>query len=86
MDCMEGMKQYPDKYFDLAIVDPPYGLGDKLSDGGGKLKNTPMAVLYRESSQWDIKPTREYFEELFRVSKDQIICGVRAAVRLIVWS
>jgi len=34
-DCMEGMKRYPDKYFDLAIVDPPYGLGDeKLTNGG----------------------------------------------------
>ena len=43
-DCIEGMKQFPDKYFDLSIVDPPYGLGNRLSDGGGKLKNTPMAI------------------------------------------
>ena len=35
MDCMEGMKQFPDKFFDLAIVDPPYGNGNTLSDGGG---------------------------------------------------
>ena len=34
MDCMEGMKQYPDKYSDLAVVDPPYGLGSKLTKGG----------------------------------------------------
>lgn len=75
IDCMIGMGKYPDKYFDLAIVDPPYGLGDRLSDGGGKLKDTPMAKLYRDSSKWDIAPNKEYFEELFRVSKNQIICG-----------
>lgn len=75
IDCMDFMKRYPDKYFDLAIVDPPYGLGNRLSDGGGKLKNTPMAVLYRESTQWDVKPDREYFKELFRVSKNQVVCG-----------
>lgn len=75
IDCMEYMKGLPDKFFDLAVVDPPYGLGNRLSDGGGKLKNTPMATLYRESSQWDIAPNKEYFIELFRVSKNQIICG-----------
>jgi site-specific DNA-methyltransferase (adenine-specific) len=71
---MEGMKQYPDKYFDLAVVDPPYGLGNRLSDGGGKLKNTPMAALYR-GKEWDVLPSKEYFKELFRVSENQIICG-----------
>jgi site-specific DNA-methyltransferase (adenine-specific) len=75
MDCLEYMKWLPDKYFELSVVDPPYGLGDRLSDGGGKLKDTPMASLYRESSKWDIKPEAEYFKELFRVSKNQIICG-----------
>jgi len=74
-DCMIGMARYPDKYFDLAIVDPPYGLGNRLSDGGGKLKDTPMATLYRESTQWDVKPDENYFIELFRVSKNQIIWG-----------
>jgi len=74
-DCMEYMATLPDKAFELAIVDPPYGIGDRLSDGGGKLKNTPMAVLYRESSKWDTVPTKEYFDELFRVSKNQIIWG-----------
>jgi site-specific DNA-methyltransferase (adenine-specific) len=74
-DCMAYMAGLPDNAFDLAIVDPPYGIGDRLSDGGGKLKNTPMAVLYRESSKWDTAPTKEYFDELFRVSKNQIIWG-----------
>src|SRR5574344_492188 len=75
MDCMEYMRTCKDKQFDLAIVDPPYGIGDRLSNGGGKLKNTPMATLYRESSQWDVAPKQEYFDELFRVSKNQIIWG-----------
>jgi site-specific DNA-methyltransferase (adenine-specific) len=74
MDCIQGMKEYPDKYFDLAIVDPPYGLGNRLSDGGGKLKNTPMAALYRDKD-WDSLPDYEYWIELFRVSKNQVIFG-----------
>jgi site-specific DNA-methyltransferase (adenine-specific) len=74
MDCIEGMKQYPNKWFDLAVVDPPYGLGDRLSDGGGKLKNTPMAALYRDKD-WDILPSSEYWEQLFRVSKNQVVFG-----------
>lgn len=73
-DNMELMARYPDKYFDLAIVDPPYGLGDRLSDGGGKLKNTPMATLYREK-EWDVLPKKEYWDQLFRVSKNQVVFG-----------
>ena len=60
MDNIELMKHYPDKYFDLAVVDPPYGLGKRLSDGAGKLKNTPMAELYREKD-WDVLPNYEYW-------------------------
>jgi site-specific DNA-methyltransferase (adenine-specific) len=73
---MELMAQYPDKYFDLAIVDPPYGLDKKLSSGGGKMKNSPFKKLYKESKQWDVQiPEKKYFDELFRVSKNQIIWG-----------
>ena len=75
MDCMTAMRDMPDKAFDLAIVDPPYGIGDRLSDGGGKLKNTPMAVLYRNSKKWDVIPNDKYFKELFRISENQIIWG-----------
>ena len=71
---MELMARYPDNYFDLAIVDPPYGLGNRLSDGGGKLKDTPMAALYR-NKDWDILPSSEYWKELFRVSKNQVVFG-----------
>jgi len=75
-DNMELMARYPDKYFDLAIVDPPYGLDKKLSSGGGKMKNSPFKKLYKESNQWDVSiPEKEYFDELFRISKNQIIWG-----------
>lgn len=76
MDCMEGMKQFPDKYFELAIVDPPYG--DKLKKGGnmknksGKLaknKNYKLTIWNQDI------PSNQYFKELFRISKNQIIWG-----------
>lgn len=66
-DCMEIMKQYPDKYFDLAIVDPPYGVGIETSGTYFKQFKT---------KGWDnSKPSSEYFEELKRVSKNKIIWG-----------
>ena len=75
-DCMELLKRTPDKFYDLALVDPPYGLGKRLSQRGGKHKNTKFAVLYENSSQWDNEiPNEKYFKELFRVSKNQIIWG-----------
>lgn len=71
MDCMEGMKSYPDNFFDLAIVDPPYGLGDdKLTSGG-----TWAAKYKKGDAAWDIAPDPSYFIELFRISKNQIIWG-----------
>lgn len=73
-DCMDAMAEFPDKFFDLAVVDPPYGLGNRLSDGGGKLKNTPMAVLYRSKS-WDELPSADYWMLLFQKSKNQIVFG-----------
>ena len=69
-DCMEVMKQFEDKYFDLAIVDPDFGLNQKISQGGtwaSKYKGFDGAL--------GGKPTQEYFDELFRVSKNQIIWG-----------
>lgn len=74
IDCMEAMKQLPDDFADLAVCDPPYGLGNRLSDGGGKLKNTPMATLYRDKD-WDILPNAEYWKVLFSVSKNQVVFG-----------
>lgn len=99
MDCMEGMKEYPDNYFDLAIVDPPYGgagvdttihgaedgrFGNKGSwfekyreikasrTGGGWASRLDPD---RKINKWDVTPDKEYFKELFRVSKNQIIWG-----------
>ena len=76
MDCIEGMKKYPDKYFDLAIVDPPYGLGNKLAHAGnGKNAQSKFSNDFKKKN-WDNKiPPFEYFLELFRVSKNQIIWG-----------
>jgi len=77
MDCLEALRDMRDNEFELAIVDPPYGLGKRLSDGGrnAKLKNTPMASLYRESTGWDCAPKKEYFDHLLRVCKNVIIWG-----------
>lgn len=70
---MELMERYEDNYFDLAIVDPPYGLGNKLVDGGAGRKG--KFDKNRESVTWDKVPSKKYFKELFRVSKNQIIFG-----------
>jgi site-specific DNA-methyltransferase (adenine-specific) len=70
-DCMELMKQYPDNHFDLAIVDPPYGIGDKFKGGkSGKMQFNEIV-----DKGWDEAPKIEYFDELFRISKNQIIWG-----------
>ena len=71
MDCIEGMKRYPDKYFDLAVVDPPYGIGAENHAGNKENGWTQWA-----KKDWDNAiPTAEYWKELFRVSKNQIVWG-----------
>lgn len=89
MDCMEGMKQIPDKYFDLAIVDPQYGInapnmkmGTNMNrkDGHGNGMSTAERLKKQAPSgtncNWDdAPPPPEYFQELFRVSQHQIIWG-----------
>ena len=72
-DCLDAMKLMPDNAYDLAIVDPPYGLGNKLVDGNAS-RNSKIRYN-RDSIKWDIVPNQEYFNELFRVSKNQIIWG-----------
>ena len=65
-DCMLMMARYPDNYFDLALVDPPYGIG---------ISKNPVRQQHKKK-EWDNNiPTEEYFIELFRVSKNQIIWG-----------
>lgn len=69
MDCMEYMKSIPDKFFELAVVDPPYGIGEdwKKRNKGSSFKET----TYKNDSI----PSQEYFNQLFRISKDVIIWG-----------
>ncbi|HDY87247.1 MAG TPA: site-specific DNA-methyltransferase [bacterium] len=73
MDCMEGMKQFPNKYFDLAIVDPPYGIG---KDGQKQTTGGHGGRKEYAQKDWDRQiPNKEYFNELRRVSENQIIWG-----------
>jgi len=72
MDCMELMKQYTDNYFDLACVDPPYGIN--VSNSIGRRKGDKKSEY--KKVYWDsCSPEVDYFNELFRVSKNQIIWG-----------
>ena len=74
MDCMALMAEYPDDHFDLAVVDPPYGIGEDGKKNHSRGKAAPP-TLYADKS-WDREsPTTEYFKELRRVSKNQIIWG-----------
>lgn len=71
MDCIEGMKHFPDKIFDLAVVDPPYGIGAGKGVGVTRGKENQYTV-----KDWDSSiPEQAYWNELFRVSKNQIVWG-----------
>jgi site-specific DNA-methyltransferase (adenine-specific) len=77
-DNMELMARYPDKYFDLAIVDPPYGIDADVKNSQNKVQSKKSATKSKRygSQLWDSNiPTDEYFDELIRVSKKQIIWG-----------
>lgn len=69
-DCMDLLRQTPNKYYDLCIVDPPYGLGSKLVQGG-----TWSKKWQKKGAEWDFIPDDLYFKELFRVCKNWIIWG-----------
>lgn len=77
MDCMEGMKLIPDKYFELAIVDPPYFEGPNKRKFYGRAINKLNIKRkdYLVIDDWSI-PNDEYFKELIRVSKQQIVWGI----------
>ena len=89
-DYMELMARYPDKYFDLAIVDPPYGIN---ADKGIQKNEGKFGYKKHRQTNWDDAiPKKEYFDELFRVSKNQIIWGgnyfteyLRPVMSWIVW-
>jgi len=90
-DCMDaeiGLPSYPDKFFDLAIIDPPYGIGEDGRNNhtrGKAVKFGPKfakggsivgAKDYRSNARYDNSPPpKEYFDELIRVSKNQIVFG-----------
>lgn len=73
-DCMDFMRKAPDKAWDLAIVDPPYGIGE---DGGSNhSRGTHRAAATKfKVKKWDVTPDPSYFTELVRVSKNQIVWG-----------
>lgn len=98
LDCMDAMKEFPDKFFDLAIVDPPYGGGEQSEfignrwDGsrfGGRFDKyhigeqdgrhmgfeVPPTNKGADIRCWDVAPSPEYFQELARISRNQIIWG-----------
>ena len=77
MNCLDGMREFPDGYFDLAIVDPPYGgvtvggyMQNKVSGGVARNRNDYVLDLWNQDA-----PGRDYFDELFRVSKNQVLWG-----------
>ena len=71
-DNMKLMARYEDNSFDLAIIDPPYGL-ERLKKGSLRLGG--IKGNYKKNLEWDVKPKKEYWNELFRVSKNQIVWG-----------
>jgi site-specific DNA-methyltransferase (adenine-specific) len=71
---MELMSRYPDNYFDLAIVDPPYGI-ERFKKPSGTTRFKSSELMQKEGLTWDKKPTQEYWDELWRVSKNQIVWG-----------
>lgn len=80
MDCMDGLRQTPDNYYSLALVDPPYGIGMDNSNKRTKPSRPNSYTQYPDfrykQADWDNnRPSKEYFEQLFRVSKQQIIWG-----------
>tara|TARA_R100001463_G_scaffold16452_2_gene42638 strand:+ start:4627 stop:5214 length:588 start_codon:yes stop_codon:yes gene_type:complete len=87
---MKAMKEMKNNHFDLAIVDPPYGLPKSSIHGRGQLKNIALKRGAEKMKEWDIAPKQEYFWELMRVSKNQIIWGgnyfpLQPTREIIVW-
>jgi len=71
MDCMDLMPQLPDKWADLSCVDPPYGIGNTTTSAGNKHRKT----LHKRVKWNNEIPSKKYFSELYRISKNQIIWG-----------
>ena len=77
-DCVKALKRFNDNHFDLAIVDPPYGLGMGTVSIPSEKNTNSQQKFYKDlkSKRWDDNtPNKEYFDELKRVSKNQIVWG-----------
>lgn len=76
MNCMDGMREFPDKFFDIAVVDPPYFAGPNKRRYYGRSESTTLIKRreYDIIDTWDV-PGMEYFDELIRVSRHQIVWG-----------
>lgn len=76
MDCLEYMKQVPDDYFDLVLTDPPYGINMSKSTNIENKKKGFSGGENFKAKEWDKnRPSKEYFDEILRISKNQIIFG-----------
>ena len=78
-DCLQALKSYSDKQFDWAIIDPPYGIDVANDSRFGKKSSSKAATKTKDYTKkdWDLGvPTTEFWDELFRVSKNQIVWGV----------
>ena len=90
-NCMELMARYPDKHFDLAIIDPPYGIGESMADFNSRNNNTGPHRIWKNpkpsryiQKQWDSnKPDKTFFNELFRIATNSIIFGANHFISLI---
>lgn len=82
-DCMTVMARYPDKFFDLAIVDPPYGMIKNTYGSGSKGIKANFDCHKHNHREWDIKPSIQYTKELQRVSKNQIIWGANHFISIV---
>lgn len=87
-DCMDLMARYADKHFDLAIVDPPYGIGASEDKRGGKQhgKAAAPSKSYGAKKWDDSAPQPEYFEQLRRVSRNQIVWGANHFIDRMPWA
>jgi site-specific DNA-methyltransferase (adenine-specific) len=74
-DNMDLMSRYEDNYFDLAIVDPPYGIGAGSKKFINRNTSNKKAEKFYRDNDWDIVPSKKYFDELKRISKKYIIWG-----------
>tara|TARA_R110000787_G_scaffold38835_1_gene97656 strand:- start:42 stop:674 length:633 start_codon:yes stop_codon:yes gene_type:complete len=84
MDCMELMKEYPDNHFDLAVVDPPYGINVNVSMG--RRKGDKKSDYHKFAGGDTDAPPVEYFQELKRVSKNQVIWGANHFIERMPWN